>query len=213
MTAHYQESEGADNMTDIKDKIVRLARLMHAQGLTDTAGGNISARLDGRIYMSPRYMGSRYQFEIAPEQITVLDAATHAVLEGPSDLSRESRMHLAAYEHFAQVGAVIHAHPHLIQVFGVAGRAMPPVLEYTAKFGVTECIPETPSHSQALADRVVELAQRRAEQLKRTALGIILPKHGVAVLAPDLDTAYDALERLEENARCILYARLLPPEG
>jgi L-fuculose-phosphate aldolase len=187
--------------------------MMHAQGLSDTAGGNLSARVEGRIYVSPRYMGSRYQFEITPEQISVLDAATHAVLEGPSDLSREIRMHLAAYDRFSEVGGVIHAHPHLLQVFGVAGRAMPPVLEYTTKFGAVECIAETPSHSQALADRVVELAARRREQLKSTALAIILPKHGVAVLAPDLSTAYDALERLEENARCMLYARLLPPEA
>jgi L-fuculose-phosphate aldolase len=200
-------------MTDTKHEIVRLARLMYTQGLTDTAGGNISARVEGRIYVSPRYMGSRYQFEIITEQISVLDAATHAVLEGPPDLSREIRMHLAAYDRFPEVGAVIHAHPHLLQVFGVAGRAMPPVLEYTAKFGTVECIAETPSHSQDLANRVVELAARRADQLKRTALAVILPKHGVAVLAPDLNTAYDALERLEENARCILFARLLPPEA
>jgi L-fuculose-phosphate aldolase len=200
-------------MNNVKQQIVRLARLMHTQGLTDTAGGNLSARVDGRIYVSPRYMGSRYQFEITPEQISVLDAKTHAVLEGPPDLSREIRMHLAAYDRFPEVGGVIHAHPHLLQVFGVAGRPMPPVLEYTMKFGVVECIPETPSHSQELADRVVDLAARRAEQLKRTALAVILPKHGVAVLAPDLDAAYDALERLEENARCILFARLLPPEA
>ena len=43
-------------------------------------------------------------------------------------------------------------------------------------------------------------------------MGIILPDHGVAVLGQDLDNAYDTLERLEDNARCTLLSRLLPPE-
>ena len=50
-------------MVDMRCEIVRLARLIYEHGLSNTAGGNISARAAGRIYMSPRFMGSRYQFE------------------------------------------------------------------------------------------------------------------------------------------------------
>ncbi|NLG27026.1 MAG: hypothetical protein GX557_03895 [Chloroflexi bacterium] len=200
-------------MLDMKREIVRIARLMYEHGLSGTAGGNISTRYEGRIYMSPRYMGSRYQFEIAPEQISVLDGETQRVLEGPTDLSRESRMHLAAYARFARLGGVIHAHPHHLLVFAAAGRPMKPVLEWTEKFGEVECISESPSHSQELADRVVELAERRRASVEGAGLGIILPGHGVAVLGSDLFNAYDILERLEENARCALLARLLPPEA
>ncbi len=199
-------------MLDMRREIVRMARLIYAHGLSNTAGGNISARHEGCIYMSPRYMGSRYQFEIAPEQISVLDASSQQVLEGPRELSRESKMHLAAYAEFPLLGGVIHAHPHNLMVFVAAGRPMPPVLEWTFKYGVMDCIPETPSHSQALADRVVALAATRREQMERVGLGIILPGHGVAVLGKDLFNAYDTLERLEENAHCILMSRLLPPE-
>lgn len=198
-------------MYDPKSHIIEIATLIYDRYLSDSAGGNISLRYDGRIYVSARYMGSKYRYRIGPEQISVLDA-DHRVLEGPSDLSREARMHLAVYASFPEVGSVIHAHPRWLMVYAAAGRTMRPVLEYTDKFGDVECIPETPAHSQQLADHVVDLAMRRRAQLQKVALGILLPRHGIAVLGHDLDNAYDTLERLESNARCALLSRLLPPE-
>jgi L-fuculose-phosphate aldolase len=191
--------------------MVEIAALIYARFLSNSAGGNISVRQDGHIYVSPRYMGSLYRYKIRPAQISVLDEA-HNILEGPQVLSREIRMHLAAYDRFPEVGSVIHAHPRYLLVYAAAGRAMKPVLEITDKFGDVECIPTAVAHTQDLADRVVELAERRRDQLKKVALGIILPRHGVAILGHDLDNAYDTLERLEDNARCSLLSRLLPPE-
>jgi len=198
-------------MSTIREQMVEVARLIYSRFLSDSAGGNISVREGDRIYISPRYMGSRYRYTITPAQITVMDS-DHNILDGPLDLSRESRMHLAIYDAFEEVGSVIHAHPRWLMVYAAAGRTMKPVLEYTAKFGDVECIPEAPAHSQVLADGVVAVARRRREQLKRVAMGVLLPRHGVAVLGHDLDNAYDTLERLEDNARCSLLARLLPPE-
>lgn len=196
-------------MPDMRERIVEIARLIFSRRLSNSAGGNISAREGDRIYLSPRYMGSRYRYDIAPEQISVLDAA-HDVLEGPGDLSREARMHLACYDEFPEVGSVIHAHPRWLMVYAAANRTMSPVVEWTAKFGDVECIPTARAHSQELADGVVEVARRRRQQLRTAALGILLPGHGVAVLGRDLDDAYDALERLEDNALVALHSRLLP---
>jgi len=198
-------------MYDPKSHIIEIATLIYGRFLSDSAGGNISMRHEGRIYVSPRYMGSKYNYCIRPEQISVLDEEFQ-VLEGPSDLSREVRMHLAAYANLSEVGSVIHAHPRWLMVYAAAGRTMKPVLEYTTKFGDVECIPETPAHSQELANHVVAVATRRREQLQKYAMGILLPRHGIAVLGHDLDNAYDTLERLESNARCALLSRLLPPE-
>jgi len=197
---------------DPREHMVEIAALIYGRFLSNSAGGNISLRQGGRIYVSPRYMGSQYRYRITPAQISVLDEAHH-VLEGPQELSREIRMHLALYEHLPEVGSVIHAHPRFLMVFAAAGRTMKPLLEFTDKFGDVECIPESAAHTQELADQVVELAQRRRAQLKRVALGVLLPRHGVAIMGHDLDNAYDTLERLEDNARCALLSRLLPPEA
>jgi len=198
-------------MQDPKQQIVEIAKLIYARGLSDSAGGNISLRQGGLIYVSPRYMGSKYRYNISPEQISVVDN-NYQVVKGPTELSREIRLHFAAYQHFPQIGSVIHAHPRWLMVYSVAGRNMQPVLEYTEKFGVTECIPATTMHSQELADEVIAIAQRRAKQLSKFALGVLLPKHGVAILGHSVDNAYDTLERLENNARCTLLSNLLPPE-
>jgi len=198
-------------MIDPREQIVAIAKVIYGRGLSDAAGGNISVRQDGRIYISPRFMGARYRYQISTEQISVLDEA-HNVLYGPTELSRESRLHLAAYENFPEVGSVIHAHPRWLMVFAAAGRTMKPVLEYTTKFGDVECVPESKAHSQELADELVKLVDRRREQLSRVAMGVLLPKHGIAVLGHDLDNAFDTLERLENNARCTLLRRLLPEE-
>jgi len=198
-------------MADMRQRIVEVARVIYARHLSNSAGGNISARDGERIYLSPRYMGSRYRYDIRPEQISVLDAS-HQVIAGPRDLSRESRMHLAVYDAFPEVGSVIHAHPRWLMVYASAHRTMRPVVEWAQKFGDVECIPEAPAHSQDLADGVVELATRRRAQFQRAALGILLPGHGVAVLGRDLDDAFDALERLEDNALVAIHAQLLPPE-
>jgi L-fuculose-phosphate aldolase len=199
-------------MYDPKSHLIEIAALIYGRYLTDSAGGNVSVRHDGRIYVSPRYMASKYHYVIRPEQISVLDEE-HNVVEGPSDLSREVRMHLAVYAAFPEVGSIVHAHPRWLMVYAAAGRTMKPVLEYTDKFGDVECIPETPAHSQELAEHVVAVARRRREQLKKVAMGILLPRHGIAVLGHDLDNAFDTLERLESNARCALLSRLLPPEA
>jgi L-fuculose-phosphate aldolase len=198
-------------MPDPRPQMVEIAAMIYGRYLSDSAGGNISVRQDGKIYVSPRFMGSQYHYKITPPQISVLDEAHH-VLEGPQELSREIRMHLAAYDAFPEVGSVIHAHPRWLMVFAVAQRTMKPILEYTQKFGDVECIPATKMHSQELAEEVVQVAQRRREELRKVAMGVLLPGHGIAILGHDLNNAYDTLERLESNARITLLSRLLLPE-
>lgn len=199
----------ADVPADPRDKMVELARLIYARQLSDSAGGNVSVRAGRRIYVTPRYMGSRYRWSIKPEMISVLDAQTLQVVEGPSELSRESKAHLALYRAFAEAGAVIHAHPYHVQVFACANRPLPPVAEYTSKFGTIPCIPPAKAHSQALAEAVVEALRPHQAELADHGLAALLPYHGIIVLGKDLDEAYDVLERMEVNARCALLGALL----
>ncbi len=198
---------------DPREAMVELARLIYARQLSDSAGGNLSVRTGGKIYISPRYMGSRYRWSITPEMISVLDATTLAVLEGPPDLSRESKAHLALYRAFPDAGSVIHAHPMYVQVFASANRPLPPATEYTQKYGTIACIPPVKAHSQALADSVVEALTARRAEFVGHGLAVLLPYHGIIAMGHDLDEAYDTLERMEVNARCALLGALLRSLG
>lgn len=197
---------------EIIAQIIEVGRLMYERFLTDSAGGNVSARLAGRIYLTPRYAGARYHWRLRPELINVLDEG-HNVLAGPTPISRESEMHLALYDAFPEAGGIIHAHAPYLMVFASAGRPMPPVMEYTEKFGVIGLTAPARSHTPALAQAVVAYMKERESQFARHALAALLPRHGVVVMARDLLEAYDTLERLENNARCLIRQRLLWPES
>lgn len=187
--------------------MVEIAQLMYGRRLTNSAGGNLSCRVEDRIYITPRYLGSKRQWKLRAEMILVFDREFN-VLEGdPKMVSRESHMHFGCYRHFEQINGVIHAHPQYLTVFASAGQPITPVNQYTEKFGVVEVVPNLPSHSRDLADAVVAKLQPRAADLEKHGLGLILAWHGVVMVGRDLADAYDTLERLEWSAQTLLLAR------
>ena len=193
---------------DPRPAMVAIAELMYARRLTNSAGGNLSCRIGDTIFISPRYLGSKQRWQLRPEQILVFDKDLN-ILEGESaKVSRESRMHFACYQHFPQINGVIHAHPQYLTVFASAGESLPPVNQYTEKFGNLPVVGNLPSHSQDLADAVVEAITPRADVLAKNGLGMILAWHGVAVVGRDLDDAYDTLDRLEWSAQTYLLGRM-----
>ncbi len=196
-------------MTTISEQIIYIARYMFEQRLTDLAGGNISVRDGDQIHISARFSGSKKHWRISEEDIISGDISTDAVLEHPR-FSREGRAHLAIYRTFADVGAVIHAHPFHILPFCAAGRAMEPVLEQTQKFGVTPIAPYAPAHSPQLAENIVAGLRGREEAIRKQAAAVLADRHGIFVAGKDLLATIDALERLDWNAWCILAQSALP---
>lgn len=193
---------------DPRQQVVDIGRLMYQRFLTNAAGGNVSHRVDGRIYMSPRYAGSKQQWDLKPEQIVILDEK-HTVIGGEGMLSRESAMHLAIYDAFPQVNGVIHAHPRYANVFAALGRPITPTNGYTEKFGETPVVRPVPAHSPELAAEVVAALSQRQDELSSHGLALVLAWHGVVVVGRDLNDAFDTLERIEWSAYTLLLAPLL----
>ncbi|MGQ9697010.1 MAG: class II aldolase/adducin family protein [Armatimonadota bacterium] len=197
-------------MCDIKEELIRVCALIYQRRLSDSAGGNVSVRSGGKIYVTPRYMGSRRRWQITAEEIVELDAdrAQEQAAEHPM-VSREVKVHLAVYQAFERAGAVIHAHPENLMVFASAECPLPPTSDQTAKFGTVPVVPYAKAHTQALADVVVEALRPMADGLENHGIACILPRHGVVIVGRDLDDAYDTLERLDGSARIYLMRRLL----
>ncbi len=190
--------------SDPRPLMVEIAHLLYERSLTNSAGGNISCRVGDRIYITPRGLGSRHRWQLREEMVLVFDSGLNPLEGDPRQVSRESRLHFACYRHFPEVNGVIHAHPRYLSVFAVAGKPVVPTTEYTEKFGVVEVVPPLPSHSQELADAVIEKLTPRRATLKENGLGLILARHGVVTVGRDLADAYDTLERLEWNAHTLL---------
>lgn len=192
---------------DPRPMMVEIADLMYSRRLTNSAGGNLSCRVDDKIYISPRYLGSTNRWRLTEGMILVFDRDFNILYGDPAKVSRESRMHFACYKQFPEINGFIHAHPQYLTVFASAGETLPPVNQYTEKFGDLPVVPNLPAHSQDLADAVVAAITPRAAALKKNGLGLILAWHGVAIVGRSLDDAYDTLDRLEWSAQTYLLGR------
>lgn len=195
-------------MSDIRAKLARTCRRMYERHLTDSAGGNVSAREGDTIHITPRYAGSKRQWDLTEEDLIALPAANPDPQADPR-LSREVRVHLALYRDLPLCGAVIHAHPQHVQVFVSRGIPIPPATEQTDKFGVIGFVKAAPAHSAELAEAVAAGLREKAHLLEKHGAAVLAPRHGIFVVGRDLDDAYDTLERLDNSARYNLLGRLL----
>jgi L-fuculose-phosphate aldolase len=189
-------------------RIAQFGALLFARRLTDAAGGNISVRVGDRVCITSRYSGSRYQWNVRPEQVLVTDLAG-VKLAGDGEISREAKVHYRLLTDFPDGMAVIHAHSHHTLVFCAAAQPIPPVLECTLKFGTIEVVPYAPAHSDQLAGNIASALKGQEARIRKQAAAVIAPWHGLFVLGKDLDAAFDAVERIDTNAHCILAGRAL----
>ena len=202
---------------DPRPLMVEVAHLIYSRHLTNSAGGNLSCRVDGRIYVTPRYLGSKNRWQLTEEMVLVFDEQGHPVSGDPALVSRESQMHFGCYRHFAEINGVVHAHARYLSVFAAAGEPVVPTNEYTEKFGTVEVIRPLPSHSTELAEAVVEKIRPRRATLQKNGLGFVLAWHGAVAVGRNLVDAYDTLDRLEDSAHTLLMLRqsgmsLSPPD-
>lgn len=193
----------------MRKKIAETGRLLFDRRLTDTAGGNISARVADRVCITPRYSGSKFHWQLRPEQVMVCDLEGNP-LEGEGEISREAKVHFRLYQDYPDGQAIVHAHARNALVFAAAGQPIEPVLEATLKFGTIKVADYAPAHSHELAASLSECLQGQEARIRKQAAGVLARWHGLFVLGKDLEAAFDAVERIDVNARCILYSRLLP---
>ncbi len=181
-------------------EIVRHGRLMSERGYVAGADGNVSARGDEKVLITP----SRVPYErLRPGDVVAVDLDGRG---GPNP-SSELQVHLAIYRARPDVRAVVHAHPVYACVLAARREPLPPVLEEVGPVlgGAVEVARPAPSGSTALAETVVAaLGDRHA---------VLLADHGSVTTGGDLDEAFYRLEVLERAAQVYVLGRLLSPAG
>ena len=179
-----QPSDGA--LTQTRIKIAETGKMVFGRHLTDAAGGNISVRVGDKVCITPRYSGSRRHWQLQPNQVLVSDLLGNK-FDGDGDISRESKVHYRLYKEFPDGTAVLHSHPRHVMVFVASGQPIEPVLEATLKFGTIPMVKSyAPAHSEKLADRIAEAMQGKAEAIRKYAVAVMAPWHGLFVVGKDL---------------------------
>jgi L-fuculose-phosphate aldolase len=202
-------------LNEARKLIAQVGKIMLERNLTDLAGGNISIRVGDRIVMSPSYAGTRKFWQLQPDEILVLDLKGN-LLEGDGKVSREAPTHIRLLNSFYPQGkAVIHAHARNIMVFCAAVQPIPPVLEYTYKFGEIKHAEYARGgvHNEQLAENVFKALKGQEERMSNQAAAVMVPWHGLFAIGKDLYATLDAVERIEVNAYSILMGKILFSEG
>ena len=184
----------------VRDTIVRLAQSLFQRGYTVGSSGNISARVDDGLLITPT--NSCFGF-LDPARISKLDASGKHV--GGDAPSKEIFLHQAFYETRKGAGAVVHLHStHATALSCLPGidpdDAIPPLTPYVVmRVGRVKLVPYVRPGDPAMGDLIRALGGRYA--------AVLLANHGPVVSAKDVETAAYASEELEETAKLVLLLR------
>jgi L-fuculose-phosphate aldolase len=203
------QGEALTAIEAMRAKIATIGAYMFDRRLTDAAGGNISARVGNYVCITPRFSGSKRQWQLRPEDVLVADMDMN-ILEGSGEISRETKVHFRLHREFGEHGTgVIHAHAQNVLVFAAMAQPIPPVLEATQKFGTIPVVGYAPAHSGDLAEHVAGGIRGNESRIRKQAAAVLAPWHGLFCIGKDLDAAFDAVERIDNNCYCILMGQQL----
>jgi L-fuculose-phosphate aldolase len=183
-----------------RKQICRIGRWMYSKGHVVANEGNLSVRLDEhRILVTP---SGKCKGRLAVEDLLVTDLLGDVVY-GAGRPSSEMQMHLLYYRSRPDVRAICHGHPPTATGFAAAGRALeepvlPEVIVGLGKIPLASY--GTPGTWELCAG---------LEPLVHNYDAILLANHGVVTCGPDLGTAYQRMETVEQFARVLLTAELL----
>ena len=177
--------------------LTSVARSLYDRGLTPGTSGNVSVRADAGFIITPT---SSCLGRLHVRALAHLDPAGERVSGGVP--SKEWPLHQAFYREHPDARAVVHLHsPSAVTVSCLADLdtddALPALTGYHAmRVGRVPLVPYHPPGSRELADAV----QRRA----RGRHALLLANHGSIFAAPDLESAADGAEQLEQTAHVFL---------
>lgn len=179
-------------MDSIKS-FLEVCHMLHEMRFVSGSGGNISMKVDDRFVITPtgRPLGALKENDL------VWINQDGSFSNGKP--SKETRMHRAAYEAREDITAVIHVHA----LYSVAiaclkdvdkTDAMPHYTPgYDVRVGKLPIIDYFLPGSQELADSVTDVLKVRNS--------VLLANHGLVTCGSCLETAYNLVEEIEENAQ------------
>ena len=194
--ASARKSGGSDE-SRLRSAVIETARAMSDSGLSPGRSGNVSARFDGGMLITPT--GLAYA-DIRSKDIVYV-AADGSVPGKQKTPSSEWQFHLSAYEARPDMSAVVHTHSLHAVVLSCAGRPIPAFHYMVAVAGGADIplVPYATFGSAELAAHVAAgLAERRA---------CLMAHHGAIAVGETLTDALALAHEVEVLAE--QYVKLL----
>ena len=196
----------ADHHDDqtLRQQLVNVARCMNSTGLNQGTSGNLSARIEGGILVTPSSLP--YE-QMEADDLVALDLSGHPLRRRQRRPSSEWRLHADVLNGRSEATAVVHCHPIHATALACHDRGIPAFHYMVAVAGGDEilCAPYATFGTKELSENVVEaLGPRNA---------CLLARHGMVTLGKDLESALRVAVEVETLARMYLQALQLgePP--
>ncbi|MFH1411467.1 MAG: class II aldolase/adducin family protein [Candidatus Omnitrophota bacterium] len=179
----------------IKEQLAVCGKRMHAEKLVIGAGGNISARTGGRVWIKKR---DKDMGKGDPDDYVEIKDGKGGDLNGEM-LSSETPMHLACYEKNKDINAIVHAHsPFAIAVAEKGG--IPEHISYEADCIIGSAVPAI----DYLQPGSEKLAEEVSERVKSGANAVLLKRHGAIAVGRDIEEAFLRIMALERVCKVYL---------
>jgi L-fuculose-phosphate aldolase len=189
--------------TQQHEQVLAAAQDLLAKDLTEGTAGNLSARLpDGDVVITPSSVDYR---TMTIDDLCVIDLDGNQV-SGERGPSSEKLLHLACYRAYADVHAVIHAHPVYASMFAVARLDLPAAIDEFTIYcgGQVQC-------SEYAMTGTVELAEAAVKALDGRGAAL-LANHGTIAVGPSPAKALHITALVERSAQIVWGARQLGGE-
>jgi L-fuculose-phosphate aldolase len=168
-----------------REQVASAARRLAAAGLVAGTSGNVSARLDDRVAITPT---GGVLAELEPEHVTVVDLGGE-VVEGALAPTSEIDLHLGIYDRFG-AGSVVHTHAPMATALSCVLDELPCVhYEMLLLGGSVRVARYATFGTPELARSVVDALEGRSAAL--------MANHGAVTYGADVEHAVRATELLE----------------
>ncbi|POF28648.1 class II aldolase/adducin family protein [Roseibium marinum] len=183
---------------DLRQAIIDACRDMNRRGINQGTSGNISARADGRMIITPS--GVPYD-RMTPDMLVSMPLDGQGEPEGPLPPSTEWQFHLALLRAKPDMNAIVHAHPVHCTALSINREEIPACHYMIALFGgnTVPLAGYALFGSEDLANNVVAAMRGRH--------GCLMANHGAVVAGETLEKGLWRLEELEVLARAYILSR------
>jgi Ribulose-5-phosphate 4-epimerase and related epimerases and aldolases len=173
-----------------RKELAGLCKRLYDRGLTVSAGGNMSIRLNGTEFLitpSGRNKGS-----LLPEDLIKMDLKGNILSEGKPSIERE--FHIAIYKDNPDTNAVVHCHPLYCTALAVK--------EENVRSGLTPegviLLGEVP-----MVDYFTPGSKELAKAVKAhsASKAILMKRHGAITQGKTSEEAFNRMEELEFQAK------------
>jgi len=181
-------------------KFADYVRLTWDRKLTESTGGNMSVKIDDKIFITPSSFVKHF---FAVEDIVVTDM-TGKQLKGEYKASSEIKMHIKIYKNREDIRSIFHAHPRnglfcAINKIKININVLPEAAFLLKKIAYLP-------YSQPGTEK---FAQDFVNDVKRGCNAFVLENHGVTTCGDTVETAFARLETLETCAYLAVMQKLI----